>query len=130
MINIEALLTTYLKAETGERIVGETPSTTSEPWVKITLLDVSDRTRPTDRLNRHFVQLDCYAGVTGPSGQGEAQGIASAVRGFLLDMVTEEFTGAVVTNVEVRGPRRLPDVDAGKPARQRYILEAEIDVHP
>lgn len=128
MINIESLLTTYLKTETGERIVGETPSTTSEPWVKVTLLDAYDRTRPVDRLNRFIVQLDCYAGVNGPTGQGEAQGIASTVRAFLLAMPGENFTGAVVTNVVARGPRRIPDVEF-KPARQRYIVEAEIDVH-
>lgn len=128
MIDIESLLTTYLKAETGERIVGETPSTTTEPWVKITLLDTYDRTRPVDRLNRFVVQLDCYAGTNGPAGQGEAQGIASTVREFLLTMPGEEFTDVVVTNAIVRGPRRIPDMEF-KPARQRYIVEAELDVH-
>jgi hypothetical protein len=128
VIDIEALLTTYLKAETGERIVGETPTSTGSPWVKITLIDTDDRTQPTDHLLRYFVQLDCYAGSNGPAGQGEAQGIASTVRGMVLGMRTEEFAGAVVTNVTVRGPRRLPDPDFN-PARQRYILEAEIYVH-
>lgn len=130
MIDIEALLTAYLKSQTGERIVGETPDTTSKAWVKVALLDTYDRTRPADHLNRFFVQLDCYAGTPGPAGQGEAQSIAAKVRGLLLAMPGKQFTGAVVTNVEVRGPRRIPDVDAGKPARQRYILEVDIDVHP
>lgn len=128
MIDIEALLTTYLKAETGERIVGETPAAIDEPWVKLTLLDVLDRTRPTDHLLRYPVQLDCYAGTPGPTGQGEAFDIASAIRGFLLDMKGETFSDCVVTNVEVRGPRRIVDT-ALTPPRQRYILEAEIDVH-
>lgn len=129
MIDIEALLTTYLKTETGERIVGETPSSTGSPWVRLVLLDTDDRTRPTDHLLRYFVQLDCYASVNGPAGQGEAQAIASNVRAMLLAMPTEEFTDAVVTSVEIRGPRRLSDIDFN-PARQRYILEAEICVHP
>lgn len=128
MIDIEALLTTYLKTETGEKVTGETPASTSEPWVKVILLDAYDRTRPVDRLNRFVVQLDCYAGTNGPAGQGEAQEIASTVRAFLLAMPGEDFTGATVTNVNVRGPRRIPDVEF-KPARQRYIVEADIDVH-
>lgn len=129
MIDVEKLLATYLKGETGERIVGEIPSSTGTPWVLVRQHDVDDRTRPTGRLNRHFVQLDCYAGVDGPGGQGEAQGIAATVREFLLLMPTEEFTDAVVTAVEVRGPRRIPDIGFS-PARQRYILEADIYVHP
>jgi len=128
VIDIEALLTSYLQNETGERIVGEIPSDTSEPWVKVALLDGRDQTRPTDYLNNFLVQLDCYAGENGPTGQGEAQSIASAVRGFLLAMPSEDFLDAVVTNVVVRGPRRIPDTEF-KPARQRFILECEIDVH-
>lgn len=129
MIDVEKLLAAYLKTETGERVVGEIPASTGTPWVLVRQLDVDDRTRPTDRLNRHFVQIDCYASVDGPAGQGEAQAIAATVREFLLVMPSEEFTDAVVTSVEVRGPRRIPDTGFS-PARQRYILEADIYVHP
>jgi hypothetical protein len=128
VIDIEALLTTYLNAETGERIVGEIPSDTGSAWVKVTLLDGRDQTRPADYLTNFLVQIDCYAGTNGPTGQGEAQGIASDVRGFLLAMPAETFADAVVTNVVVRGPRRIPDTEF-KPARQRFILECDIDVH-
>ena len=83
MIDIEKVLTAYLKTETGERIVGETPTSTGSPWVKVTLLDTDDRSRPTDRLLRHFVQFDCYAGSDGPSGQGEAQALCDQVRAAL-----------------------------------------------
>lgn len=129
MIDVEALLTTYLKGETGERIVGETPSNTGTPWVRVWLQDVLDRTEPTDHLLMYPVQLDCYAGTPGPAGQGEAFEIASTIRDFLLAMRHEDFTDAVVTNVRVRGPRRFPDTDFN-PARQRYILDAELYVHP
>ena len=129
MIDVEKLLTTYLKAETGERVVGEIPSSTGTPWVLVRQFDADDRTRPTDRLNCHFIQLDCYASVDGPGGQGEASALGIEVRDLLLAMPTEDFTGAVVTSVVVRGPRRIPDTGFS-PARQRYILEAEIYVHP
>ena len=129
MIDVEKLLTTYLKAETGERVVGEIPSSTGTPWILIRQFDADDRTRPTDRLNCHFLQLDCYASVNGPEGQGEAASLAFEVRKALHDMPVTDFTGAVVTSVVVRGPRRITDTGFS-PARQRYILEAEIYVHP
>lgn len=129
MIDVEKLLATYLKAETGERVVGEIPSSTGAPWILIRQFDADDRTRPTDRLNCHFLQLDCYPSENGPAGQGEASALGIEVRDLLLAMPTENFTGAVVTSVVVRGPRRIPDTGFS-PARQRYILEAEIYVHP
>ena len=128
MIDVEKLLTTYLKAETGERVVGEIPASTGSPWVLVRQIDADDRTKPTDRLNCHFVQLDCYASVDGPAGQGEAFALAGEVRDLLFSMTVESFTGAVVTRVDVRGPRRISDVGFS-PARQRYILEADIYVH-
>jgi len=128
VIDIEKVLTAYLKTETGERIVGETPTSTGSPWVKVTLLDTDDRSRPTDRLLRHFVQFDCYAGSDGPSGQGEAQALCDQVRAALRQLSVVDLPEGVVTSVEIRGPRRIPDLDF-ESARQRYILEVELCVH-
>jgi len=124
MIDIEKLLTEYLKDETEHRIVGEVPASTGTAWVKVVLLDTDDRTRPTDYLLRYFVQLDCYAGKDG--GQGEAQGVAADVRAAIMDLPQADVD-ATVTCVIMRGPRRVPDT-AFETARQRYVLEAELYV--
>lgn len=131
MIDIEALLTSHLKAKVTGRVYGETPDSTAAAWVKVALLDTDDRTQPTDHLLRHFIQIDCYGPKVerGPEAQGPAFTLASQVRTAIRELPTTDFTGAVVTSVVIRGPRRLPDLDFN-PARQRYILEAEVCVHP
>lgn len=135
MIDMEKLLTVYLKAETGQKVVAETPEKTTTAWIRLVLLDVADRTLPSDHLLNYFFQLDCYASGNGPgvpnstfSYQQEAGSIARAARAALLAMPSESFTDAVITNVLVRGPRRMPDTEF-ETTRQRYILEAEVFAH-
>jgi hypothetical protein len=129
----EKLTSDYLRthAEVStltSRIVGKTPSDTSDPWVRVTQLDASNQTlsRP-EHLIEYLIQFDCYAGVDG--GQPEAKTLASTVREALADMPGATYDGAVCTNARFTGMARIPDTDF-EPARERVILDATIWMHP
>lgn len=123
----ESILTAYLAAQTGKRIVGETPSDLGAAWVRLTLLDASNEanSRP-EHLIDNLLQLECYAG-SGPDGQEEARGLAVDVRAALADL-SGPVDDAVVTAVRFAGMARVPDV-ALEPARQRYILTVHVYMH-
>lgn len=138
--NIEALLATWLgdHAEIvalDARVAGTLPKTESmtRPWVRVTLLDPQDSSRSSiEYLMNYMVQLDCYAGATAMRthvGQQEAWDLVSTVRAILKDRRGMAGNGVVVTDVRFPGMSRIPDTDFD-PARERYILTAEIMVHP
>lgn len=128
----EAIIGTYLRTHTqvaalGARIVGQTPSDTIEPWVRLTQLDASNepRSRP-EHLIDYLIQCDCYAGRDG--GQAQASLLARTVRAALDDMPSRSHTGAVVTRVKFTSMPRIPDTDY-EPARERYILSGTVHMH-
>lgn len=111
----------------GRRIVGKTPSTTDEPWVRATwLAAMNDPRIPVDYLTTNMVQLDCYAGKDG--GQPEAKLLARTVRASLDAMPAADNDDVEVTAVRFVGMVRLPDTDF-EPARERVILTAQVWAH-
>lgn len=127
--DIEAIVTAYLKAQTGERVVGETPSNLAAPWIKLTQLDASNEqgSRP-DHLILYMLQVECYAGENeGESGQSEARALSAEVRAALAEM-EGVHDGATVCAVRFAGHAHIPDTTT-EPARQRYIITANITAH-
>jgi len=112
------------------RVVGKTPDSTEQPWVRITLIDPQNRTgiNRVEHLVSYYLQFDCYAGASG--GEPEAFELAKAVRSALVedlpDSVLEE---AVVTDVVAISMHPMPDTDLDD-ARDRFILDVEICMHP
>ncbi len=126
--NAEAVVTAYLKEKTGERIVGKTPSDRSTPWVRVTLVNApSDAKSPVDHLIAFLIQFECYAGKEQEDAQKEASALVRAVRSALDEMPGVQG-GATVTGVRFVSMPRVPDTSI-EPARERYILTANIFMH-
>lgn len=126
----EAVLTAYLSpalAGLGVDIVPGTPADTSEPWVRLTLLDAPSEGSQADHLVAAYVQLDCYAGG-GDDGQAEVNLIGRTVREALRTIAAADHDGAVVNGSRIVGYARIPD-GAFEPARERVVVTATIWVH-
>ncbi len=123
----EALVTAYLDAQTGERIVSRTPSDTSTSWVRLTQLDAANEANSTpEHLIEYFFQLDCYAGKSG--GHAEASTLVRTIRAALVAMPENGVDGATVSKVRFSGMPRIPDT-AFEPARERFVLDAHVWMH-
>jgi Protein of unknown function (DUF3168) len=126
--DIEAVLTAYLTAQTGERIVGTTPNDISTPWVRLTQLDArNEATSRPERLIEFVVQLDCFAGEPKEGAQAEASELAREVRATLAEM-EGVYGGVTVTDVRFSGMPRIPDTTK-EPARERFVLTAHVYAH-
>lgn len=133
--DLAVLLVTYLAARADvtaitDRIGTRTPETTSEPWVRITLLP--EVTHPSSRalhLTHALVQLDCYGGADRDTSEDEASLLARTVRVALHEMPDATHTGAVITAVADLSMHQAADPDL-EPARDRFILQATITAHP
>lgn len=128
----ELLLATHLRAQpaiTGitDRIGTRTPPITNEPWIRITLLPVTPA--PSSRalhLATALLQVDCYAGHARDGAQEQASILARTVQDAIHRM-PGRHAGAVIASARA-SYRRLPDADL-EPARERYIVEAQIVLH-
>lgn len=117
----------------GRRVVGKTPSSTTEPWVKVVQLD--DRDDPVssvEHLHSYLLQLDCYAGYEPPDDIGHGQPEAN-VLGRTVRAVLKEMQGGIVDDVVVSAVRfinmaRIPDTGF-EPERERVVLTAQIWMH-
>jgi uncharacterized protein DUF3168 len=134
MLNAEAIVGSYLREQPDiksleARVLGKTPDTTEKPWVRVTLLDPANvtGTRKVEWLVAYYLQLDCYAGATG--GQTEAFKLAKAVRAALVALPGSDLDDGVATDAEFLSMPRIPDTDFS-PARERYVLDAEVYLHP
>lgn len=133
----EALIGSWLREHDditalGARVAGRTPDSTRAPWVRVTQLDAPRIARsPVDHALDYMVQLDCYAGTDAMSaytGQAEASLLARTVRAVLTAMQGTVADDVAVGRVHFTTHMRRPDVEA-EPARERYILIAEIVMH-
>lgn len=123
-----AIVTAYLKDQTGARVVGRTPNDISTSWVRVTQLDAA--AEPNSRpgyLFRFDLQLDCFAGNALKGAQVEASDLAWAVRNSLEGMKGRHGAG-VVTGVRFGAMPRIPD-DSIEPARERVIVNAHVYMH-
>lgn len=115
----------------GTRIVGETPSSVEDSWVRLTQLDApSDPRSSVDHLVAFYFQIDCYASHVGISGsqQREVALLASTVRAVLMAMPSAAHSGAVVSRVRINGDSRQPDTQL-EDARERRIITATVYMH-
>jgi hypothetical protein len=138
MIDSEGVLGDYLRNDLdlmvlGARVLGQTPDTTEKPWVQVTLLDPANVTGNSrvEYLMSYYVQFDCYAGSEENSSPAAFE-LADAVRSSLIDAIGQSIgpdDEAVVTDVRPLSMPRIPDNDF-EPARQRYILDAEVFMRP
>lgn len=135
LLNAEAIVGSYLRDHAdvkalGARVVGEPPGDGERDtlWVQIVQQDASNRTRinRVEHLVAYWLQLDCYAGASG--GQAEARSLMATVRAALVTLPSATLEDAVVTDVEILSNPRIPDRDM-EPARQRYIIDAEVYAH-
>ena len=130
----EMLLASYLRSrdqvtEITDRIGTRTPPSTDLPWIRILTLDATPA--PTSRalhLAPALLQVDCYAGSQRDGAQAQASLLARTVQQVIHEMPASEHDGAVITSARASF-RRLPDPDL-EPARERYIVEAILVMHP
>lgn len=119
-----------LQALIGERVRVQTPSDTSEPWVRYAQLDARRQyPQRTEHLIAFLLQFDCYAGQDG--GWPEASLIGRTVRALLFEELpeaTDLLDGIVVTSVDILSDADLPDVDF-KPSRERRSLTVQVHAH-
>jgi hypothetical protein len=130
----EAVATAYLSGRPeiqalGARVVGETPRSTADPWVRITQLDPRSADGGiTDHLIACLIQFDCYAGDLQDGAHAEASLLTRTVRQALVEMNRATHSGAVVTGADIGSCPRLPDENF-EPARERYSLTATLYMH-
>jgi hypothetical protein len=131
----EALVGGWLRehpdiAALGARVAGSTPRSMTAPWVRVTQLAAPD-VSGVEHLIDYTLQLECYAGEDAQAahaGQAEASLLSRRVRAVLKGMEGVQADGVVVTRVVFSGDARLPD-NALEPARERYVLTAEVMLH-
>jgi hypothetical protein len=105
-----------------------TPRKFEKPWVRMTLLDAPSTPNSTaDHLINHLIQFDCYASSIEDGAAVEANLLARSVRAALHQM-PGVHNGVTVSSVRFVGMLHLPDADL-EPARERYILTAEVIAH-
>ena len=123
----EKIVSNYLRTEVGERVVGKTPSSIADPWIRVTQLDAREPTGSrADHLIQFYLQFDCYAGAEG--GQPEATALGRDVRKALVEMKDATHADAVVTGADIRSHARIPDAKFEK-TRERIIITAHIYAH-
>lgn len=142
LLNAEAIIGSYLRGHADvkameARVLGDPPDegNRDKPWVMVTQQDPRNIT-PTSRVEHlvaYWLQLDIYSGApdpasTDPTGQGEARKLNALVRAALVALPSATLEGAVVTAVDFLSNPRIPDTDM-EPARQRYVLDAEVTMH-
>jgi hypothetical protein len=127
--NGEAIISAYLRNQTGERIVSRTPSDTSTSFVRLTQLDAANEAISTpEHLINYMLQLDCYAGDSEQGGHKEASDLATTIRAALDQMPRVGVKGATVTSVRFTGHARMPDTEF-EPARERFIIDSIVILH-
>lgn len=133
----EALVGGWLRehpdiASMGARVAGRTPSSMTGPWIRVTMLDATDRgSSGTEHLIEYPLQLDCFAGNTAMqafNGQAEASLLARRARAILHGLQGTQDDGVVVTSVTFGGHFRSPDTTY-EPARERVIVTAYVWLH-
>lgn len=122
----ERIVSDYLRSTLGARVVGQPPSNTATPWLKVVQLDARQAPYdPVDHLVEFYFQVDCYAGKDG--GQPEAKALGDDVRDALVGLRGVQ-NGAVVTAARIAGHARIPDATF-EPARERMIVSARVWIH-
>ena len=133
LLDAESVVGAYLRdhadvAALRARVVPGTPPNTDAPWVRVTLIDPRNVTGSTEHeyLVDYQLQFDCYSGRSGD--QALASRLVRTVRAALVAM-RGGHGDVVVSAVAFAGMHRLPDRDF-EPEMQRYILTADIRMHP
>lgn len=137
ILDAVAIVGSYLRdasavsAIVGKRVSHKSPGEGDfdEPWVRITQIDARNETgtRQVEHLVSYYLQIDCYAGAD--NRFAEASDLNAAVRAALVELPKAELDDAVATDVGFMSNPAPPDTDI-KPARERFILDAEIFMHP
>jgi hypothetical protein len=111
------------------RVRSTMPDDTRHPWIKGTLIDISDAAEPMEHLILYELQFDCYAGEDpdGKPGWPEANDLGLRVRAALKELKGSQG-GAVASAVYLRGPKEIVDDDF-TPDRARTIVEADVLIH-
>lgn len=135
--DVEALVGGWLTADPDfaaldARVAARTPDSMTRPWIRVTLLaQTDDLASGLDYLVDFTLQLDCYAGATAQAaftGRQEAWRLAATARSVLKGRQGTQADGVAVTRVAFTGHARAPDA-MFEPARERYILTAEVMLH-
>lgn len=134
--DIEALVGGWLRdhpdlQSLNVRVAGATPSSMTNPWIRVTMLAAPDAgSSQTEHLIDFTLQLDCYAGSTAMqafAGQARASLVARRARAILKGREGGQADGVVVTRVRTGGAR-LPDTTF-EPAMERYVLTVDLMAH-
>ena len=127
--DIEKVVAKYLRDEAAfdSRVVGKTPDSIADSWVRLTVLDgAQEQTSVADRNVAYLIQLDCYAGASG--GQPEASTLARTVRSLIVTIADADHADAIVTGARITTFARIPDTGL-EPARERFVITATVWAH-
>ena len=122
----EKIIGAYLRTETAQRVVGTTPSSIEDPWIRLTLID--DESVDGGVVNHsmaNYFQIDCFAGRNGT--QATARSLAVQVRNLLADAHLETLSGGVVSGAETRMSHQ-PDTQQ-EPQMECYVVTATVWMH-
>ncbi len=116
----------------GANVAPRTPSSMSQPWVRVTQLDAPDNERAAiEHLIGYLMQFDCYAGniaMNAYGGQAKASLLGRTVRSVLKSREGFTADAVVVCGVRFTMHRRVPD-ETTEPAHERVILIATVGMH-
>lgn len=132
--DIEQLVGAHLRGHAGvraitDRVASRNPSTTTEPWVKLVLIDAGRISGKVEYAYSALLQFDCYGSSSLEEMTPEAILLGRTVRAAMAELAGNgDLDGVTVTEVEFPSHGRLPDVRF-EPARERIVLDAVVYFH-
>lgn len=124
----EAVANAYLAEVLDiDRIGASTPTDLAQPWIRTTLINGPKEAKSTPaHLMIFHLQFDCYAGA-GRNKRAEASDLARGVWDA-LESIAGKRSGVTVNGAQLIGIKPMPD-DSIEPARDRFIVEANVYMH-
>jgi hypothetical protein len=124
----EAIVNAFLAEKLDAKIGTANPNGLSKRWVRTTLINGSKESKSTPvYLIPFHMQFDCFAG-TGRNKRAEASDLARELWDA-LESLDGPHEGGTVTGVTFLGVRPLPDTSID-PVRERFVVEANVYIHP
>lgn len=128
--DVEAVLVAHLKADDAvaaitDRVTTATPSSITEPWVRVTLIDSPSTTKPVDHALECYVQVDCFAGKSGNSVSASL--LARTVRQSLSTAHEISHAGAVVSGADLSHSHAIDT--SVEPAMHYYSVTGRVWMH-
>lgn len=115
-----------------DRIADTHPDDTSQPWLKLTLIDEPvDTYTPPPHCFTAQIQVDCYGGEDSYQDPAQVSLLSRITRGVLARMDETDHEDAIVSRVTFGGRGYVPDTELGSPqGRPRFRFDTFVRLHP